>query len=112
MKTYSITAWHNGHLTAIETYFIGLDPDEGVMWNPEFDAMDKDRMPLRVMPNELKEMKETVQVDCYLNLASESCVSKHGWTKIYKNQQGLNQLIFSGGSKMIATCFCTTFGEA
>jgi len=48
------------------------------MWNPEFDAMDKDRMPLRVMPNELKEMKETVQVDCYLNLASESCVSKHG----------------------------------
>ncbi|XP_076813947.1 tetratricopeptide repeat protein 9C-like [Clavelina lepadiformis] len=47
----------------------GLDPDEGVVWNAEFEAMDKDKMPLRVMPNELKDIKEAVEIDCYLNLA-------------------------------------------
>lgn len=41
------------------------------MWNPEFDSIDKDKMPLRVMPNELKEIKEAVEIDCYLNLASK-----------------------------------------
>merc|ERR1712136_462681 len=34
-----------------------------------FEKMDKDKMPLRVMPSELKEIKENVQIDCYLNLA-------------------------------------------
>ena len=51
--------------------FTGLDPDEGVHWDMGFDQMDKDKMPLRVMPNELKEIKEGVQIDCYLNLAGK-----------------------------------------
>lgn len=49
--------------------FTGLDPDEGVLWSADFESMDKDRMPLRVMPNELKEIKEGVEIDCYLGLA-------------------------------------------
>ncbi|XP_078488676.1 tetratricopeptide repeat protein 9C-like [Ciona intestinalis] len=50
-------------------YIKGLDPDEGVTWSPEFESMDKDKMPLRVMPSELKEIKEAVEIDCFLNLA-------------------------------------------
>jgi len=33
--------------------------------------MDKDKLPLRVMPNEIKEIKETVEIDCFLNLAGK-----------------------------------------
>ena len=48
---------------------LGLDPDEGVVWNAEFQSMDKDKLPLRVMPNEIREIKENVEIDCFLNLA-------------------------------------------
>ncbi|XP_039248670.2 uncharacterized protein LOC120326444 isoform X1 [Styela clava] len=47
----------------------GLDPDEGVLWSLDFEDMDKDKLPLRVMPSELKEIKEGVEIDCYLGLA-------------------------------------------
>ena len=39
--------------------------------------MDKDKLPLRVMPTEIKEIKETVEIDCFLNLAG----------KFFKNHQ-------------------------
>ena len=54
------------------SYQTGLDPDEGVVWNAEFQSMDKDKMPLRVMPNEIKEIKEACEIDCFLNLAGKS----------------------------------------
>lgn len=49
----------------------GLDPDEGVLWNLDFESMDKDKMPLRMMPSELKEIKEGLEIDCYLGLAGK-----------------------------------------
>lgn len=48
----------------------GLDPDEGVVWSTDFQLMDKERMPLRMMPSELKEIKEGAEIDCYMGLAT------------------------------------------
>jgi len=63
-------------------YLKALDPDEGVEWNEELvegdgedDAADdgacrwKEKVPLRRMPQKLKEIKEKIEIDCYLNLA-------------------------------------------
>jgi len=59
----SIKAFHQALL-----YIKGIDPDEDVVWNKEYEDVSAEEFPLRTMPSKLKKIKENIEVDCYIYL--------------------------------------------